>query len=272
MKRYFGLDIAGYSSGKSGLAEIRTSDEITIAIVYRHHPFATPVQGNRLLAEVAEAESKALRRLVRLGVVLVDVPLDISPLTDPESAHFVWELTARPVDYALGGLRPLADRIGSSVARFRNLLRTLPNHRIIETYPAASLEATNALLEATKLPWKDYKGQIISWDVDHWIGDSLAEIARGMRLIGTSGDSLTDDDVDAILCAFAGAAPPEARIQDASLQDFVTGRLRKKVREEHRALVEDLRVPSNYQLFKGIPTVDIRVEVQDWKDFQDEAV
>lgn len=137
---------------------------------------------------------------------------------------------------------------------------------------AASLEATNALLEAAKLPWKDYKGKIISWDVHHWIGDSLAEIARGMRLIGTSGDSLTDDDVDAILCAFAGAASPEARIQDASLQDFVTGRLRKKVREEHRALVEDLRVPSNYQLFKGIPTVDIRVEVQDWKDFQDEAV
>jgi hypothetical protein len=84
---------------------------------------------------------------------IVDVPIDLGPLLQAVNRHcscapnYYWQLVRRPMDQGLGGLTPLADRIGFPVARLANLLRTFNaeshvqlSKTLFETYPAASLE------------------------------------------------------------------------------------------------------------------------------------
>lgn len=262
MTRFFGLDLAGYSTGKSSLAEILISENGMDAIVYKNHPFEIKTKGNARLDEITYKETDALRRLEKAGLLLVDVPIDITALLSLDAPRYIWELTKRPVDYALGGLCPLADRLGASVARFRNLMQAAPVSRIMETYPAASLAAAG--LSAAK-----YKKKAISWDSDHWVGGSLAIIAHGMRLKSKFRLSLSDDDVDAILCAYAGAAPKDALLHGASLRSLVADRLRSELGEEGSAWVRNLTIPENFQLFSALPDHDIYVKFQDWSNFRD---
>jgi len=264
MSRYFGLDLSGYSTGRSGLAELRPVGDHFQALVYRDHPFARTAEGYTLLEEVCTPEREALSRMTELGTLLVDVPLDVAALLTPEAPTFVWQLTARPVDFAFGALRPLADRIGAAVARFRNVMRTSMVPNLKETYPAACLAAAG-------LPSTLYKGQTITWDRDRWVGGMLADVASRMRIVASAPLELTDDDVDAIICAYAGAAPLESVLAAESLRQAVHTRLRARVRAKEAHLIEQLTVPANFQLFRTAPLRDIHVELCAWANFSDEA-
>ena len=130
--RSFGLDLSGYASSRSGLAEVvrEEGNSKYRAYVYRDHPFALVAAGRDRLADVIARQREALTRLLKLGDLLIDIPIDLQDLPSSHQPVFVWQLTARAVDFAYGGLRPLADRIGAPVARFKNLLSELDGARI----------------------------------------------------------------------------------------------------------------------------------------------
>lgn len=261
----FGLDLSGYSGEGSSLAEVRRKANGTYsATVFRGHPFAQSREGRHRLATIVNDERAALASLLRNGHLLVDVPIDLQSLPEPTTPHFIWELTARPIDFAYGALRPLADRIGAPVARFRHIVAdqsirdATESGGLIETYPAASLLCM-------KLPSEGYKKQKITWDDGRWIGENLADIAQGLRLVATSAVTLTDDDIDAIICALVGVVPSESVLADEELALDMRARLRKKVSKTDEYLVERLQVPARYRLLRRVPEVEIHVALSDWK-------
>jgi len=239
----FGLDLSGYSGEGSSLAELRQGvSEGYLATVYRGHPFARARQGRNRLAQIVREERDALALLLRTGVLFVDVPINLQSLLMPAEAEFVWQLTARPVDFAYSGLRPLADRIGAPVARFQHIAsdttirNAFESGRLLETYPAASLMCTATTCNG-------YKGQDITWDGGRWVGDILADIARALRLVAVSTMKLTDDDVDAIICALVGVLPRKAVLVGDDLVADMRSRLRKKLRRWMQALLIASRRP-----------------------------
>lgn len=261
MHRSFGLDLAGYSSGRSGLAEVSCTDgrDEYQAHVYRNHPFARCAEGRDLLADTAPQESDALTRLLRLGsLLLVDIPVDLQGLPSPPNPVFVWQLTARAVDFAYAGLRPLADRIGAPVARFRNLLagNRIDSRRLRETYPAASFRCMNG-------SWK-YKNQTIEWDEGQWVGAELAEVATWLGLVAPARIELTDHDVDALVCALTGAVAPNAVLQGDELNADMRQRLARRIRRADVERVRDLFAPENYCLMRCRPEASTHVRLCDW--------
>ena len=155
MKHAFGLDFAGYSSGKTGFAHATQHAGGPIDItIYTDHVFARRLTGSTLLIDTVEDERELLRWCATQGPIMVDLPLDLEGLPAPVTAQYVWELVHRPVDYALNAMAPLANLIGAPVARFQYLLKGLPadwvDTHLFETYPAMSLELTG-------LPGRGYK-------------------------------------------------------------------------------------------------------------------
>jgi hypothetical protein len=259
--RYFGLDLAGYSNGCSGLAELSVGNGRYEAIIYRDHPFCQRVKGKGSLRDTVESERAALNTLTSMGLLLVDVPIDLGTLLASAEASFVWELTARPVDFAFGGLRPLADRIGAAVARFRNILHEQADAKVRETYPAASLLTSG-------LSVRKYKNEPVAWETDEWVGGPLAVLASGMRLVADHAMKLTSDDFDAVVCAYAGAAPTADLLAGVELAEVVHARIAEKLLAKDRTRLTKAEVPRNYQLFKAIPRVDIRIRERRWSDIE----
>jgi hypothetical protein len=206
----WGLDIAGHSTGKSGLARaMRQGGQISVQ-VHRGHPLAAALAGDDLLEDQVAREVDLLRRCLEQGHLYVDIPIDLQGLPSVATPRYPWQLCRRPVDQAVGGMPPLADRIGAPVARFRYLLRRLEEligapllgARVFETYPAASLKEMG-------LHAKGYKGKSVARFVDGaWSGEDnaavLAKLAMDLGLHAAHGTSLTDDDLDAVVCALSG--------------------------------------------------------------------
>src|SRR5579872_1480207 len=171
MKISYGLDLAGYSTGKSSLAKatFNGSTELSV-VVYRNHPFAEKLEGWETVGPLVERERRLLRFMQPL---YVDVPIDLQGLPNQTGVRFTWQLTKRPVDFAFSALPPLADRLGSPVARLAYLLvadRSALGSGLYETYPAASLEP---MLGGKR----SYKGKTAKWKDGNWIGDGgLADI------------------------------------------------------------------------------------------------
>ena len=263
--RFFGLDLSGYSGNGSSLAEVARSDEYQ-ARVYRNHPFAISAKGSDQLRDLVRNEQSALARLLGHGMLLVDVPIDLQKLPSSEQPIFVWQLTGRPVDMAYGGLRPLADRIGAPVARFRNLLAGLEFEvsaaNLRETYPAASLLCAGARHQG-------YKRQSIVWDEGRWVGDELADVAQTLRLVAEQPVTLTDDDVDAVVCALAGAAPAGAILEGEALATDMRTRIASRLRRSDAVHVQALHPPENYRLLRSLPESNVCVRVCDWSTFEE---
>lgn len=264
----FGIDLAGYSTGKSGLAKAEREDSGKIAAtVFRGHPFARSSKGFARVDDVVEAEVETLIQLLSTGCVLIDMPLDLQSLSDPNSAKMVWQLTKRPVDYVFSALPPLADKIGSPVARAQIILTTIMNQdlkhirfgdNLYETYPAGSLELN-------ELPRKGYKGQSISFVDGKWRGESLATIANGLKLKANNEMSLNDDDVDAIICALTGVVDSADVLEADLLQKEIADRLDQSLPPSD--LVVDPTPPQGYRLLKSKESItEVTVTESDWED------
>ena len=221
MKTAFGLDIAGYSTGKSGFARARRKSDNSIDVtVYQGHIFAKTFNYRFPLDKVADKERELLLACCRNSSLLIDIPIDLQGLPHPNNASFIWQLTLRPVDYAFGGMAPLANYIGAPVARFQNMIPTstdsseaesLVGKHIFETYPARSLDLLG-------LPSKKYKGHKISFKDGHWTGGLAAEIAESLVLMAEEGETLNDDELDAIICAIeAPSLSPIKQIRALSI-------------------------------------------------------
>ncbi|MCA9093860.1 MAG: hypothetical protein KDA68_10260 [Planctomycetaceae bacterium] len=258
MKTSYGLDLAGFSAGKSALAKA-TFDETQgfQVVVYRTHPFSKELEGRDHIGPQLDEE----RELIQiLSPLYIDVPIDLQGLPVPKHFTFTWELTKRPIDFAFGALPPLADRIGTPVARMKNILRDINfdilGVNIFETYPKASL--ANILDEMPS-----YKAQTAEFSQGVWIGEGgLADILRMMNAIAEEGTVLNDDHVDAMICSLTGVVPPDHLLQGELLETEVRRRLNKKVRAVDRPhLITTL--PKGYVVISKLPHTPLHVTLAD---------
>ncbi len=258
MKIAFGLDISGYSTGKSGLARAEWDGNTQIAVtVFRSHAFAEVADGKSFLSEVVKRETEWLAACLNVGPVFIDAPLDLQGLPAPKDITFIWELTKRPIDFAFEALPPLAHLIGSPVARALNLLSAVRRSigeqlgiRIFETYPAASLQVLN-------LPHEGYKPESVHFKDGKWRGGLLAQMAQDLGFTADEGTSFTDDDFDAIICALTGVVDHEHQLKGDDLAHKVETLICRRL-SGHTLGRSDL-VPSGYVLLRGRPDVRINV-------------
>lgn len=264
MKTSYGLDLAGFSAGKSALAKA-TFDEAQgfRVIVYCKHPFSEELEGRDHIGPQLKQERELIQKLIPL---YIDVPIDLQGLPTPPHYTFTWELTKRPVDFALVALPPLADRIGTPVARMQNTLRGVATDifgkHIFETYPKASL--ANILGEIPS-----YKAQTAEYSDGAWIGEGgLADVLRRLKIKTEEGTVLNDDHVDAMICSLTGVVPPDCLLQGEELEKEIRKRLEKKVRAVDRQhLVTTL--PKGYIVLLRIPELPLHVTLAEKMSFED---
>lgn len=205
----YGVDLAGYSSkGKSQVAKVvRVEDEVSCHLEAEIIPTALLEEhkGYEPLAKVVEKDVRVFSNLVfNCGICAVDVPIDLQGLNEfgGQNKKYVWEATKRPIDYILGALPPLADRIGAVVARMQLIMKYFPNElgrSIFETYPAGTLAVLGIK--------QQYKGGAAYWKDDRWVPSSdksqgLSNLLHELNIIGLEeGQVITDDQFDAIISA-----------------------------------------------------------------------
>jgi hypothetical protein len=206
----YGLDLSGYSGGKTRLAVAQrtTSGRIDIELL-RNSVFSKALGGEKPLRNQIEEEKKELTSMLKDGIVAVDIPVDLQGLKEFSTIYErVWELTKRPVDKALGGLPPLADKIGSPVARFQYLLRDTGieyclGESLYETYPKATLDLRS-------LRPQSYKKSVSIWGNAGWCvqngnNKSVSATKRILESFGFTSATpylqVDDNDIDASICA-----------------------------------------------------------------------
>lgn len=261
----YGIDLAGFSTGKSGLAKAELVETNRIEVtVFVDHLFAKSRRGFAKVEDVVDAEADLLVRLLEEGKVLIDMPLDLQELGNHEQAEMLWQLTKRPVDYVFSALPPLADKIGSPVARAQAFLKRLqkgnPNlvrfgENIFETYPAGSLELVG-------LDRSGYKGQTTTFNEGKWRGETLAKIANGLNLKAHEEVSMNDDDIDAIICSIAGVVDSANILECNELQKEIEKRLQDSLPAS--ATKVDCTPPHGYRLLKEIGYCEIHVSKRAW--------
>ncbi len=265
----YGLDLAGYSTGKSALARAKggANDSIDVDVVLGH-PFAKKVLGaTSLQHDDLKQELDAFVWILRQGRLFIDVPVDLQGLPNPANADYVWQLTQRAVDRMFGGLAPLADRLGAPVARMARLLARCQSARlgqnVFETYPAQSLK--NILADGD-----GYKRQSCKWHGNGWSGGKLATLAQGLGLKGPKevNFALNDDEFDAIVCALCGVVKDDHRLEGGQLCDEVA----KYFSQPERAALPDWPAPKGYVVLrpsddKSWPFKKIQVRKVTWPDF-----
>jgi predicted nuclease with RNAse H fold len=198
----FGLDLAGYTTNKTCLSAVEANGKTAHATLLSGTVFSLPHKSSSRLGPILAEEVRIINDCAKRGSVAVDVPIDLQSLVRSELPEQIWALTCRPVDKELRALRPLADRLGSAVARFKAIraaegFEPILGKNLFETYPAASLRASGC---STK----------------HYKQDTEAgEQARSAICQRLNFDvlDLTDDEIDSIVCALAAVE----RAEDAPL-------------------------------------------------------
>ncbi len=265
MKTAFGLDIAGYSTGKSGFARADFVNENHIEVtVYQGHTFARKSKGGEQIENIVKKEKELLAACCRKGPVFVDIPIDLQGLPSPPDASYIWELIYRPVDFAFDAMPPLADRIGSPVARFLNLLSSIQREfkdplgkQIFETYPARSLFYMG-------LRGKGYKKQKVCYSKMKWMSHNknkiLTEIVEGLDLTAGEDVCLDDNELDAGICAITGIADENHRLQENELTECINGLISNGKRYP---------APMGYVLLKKKPDVKINITKKTMKSHEE---
>lgn len=225
-KTAWGLDIAGFSTNKSilALAEINTDNKIGIKL-YHNNPFNIIRNSNMILSSAIENEVRFISNYITSNncKIFIDTPLDIQVLLDSSSHRYIWQLTKRPVDKSFGALSPLADRIGSSVARTKYLISKsttdkLLGYNIFETYPAGSLQCLG-------LPHTGYKKKPALWSRGKW-DDGLNNLPSKLNIKSKYNKlTITDDDLDATLCALCGVVDDDYTLKGSQLDEHITTRI-----------------------------------------------
>ncbi len=196
----FGLDLAGYTTNRTRLSVVeKTQDAKLTATILYGTVFSHPHNSGSPLAPILKQEVDVINQCVKFGSFAVDVPIDLQSLLSPIPPKEIWELTCRPVDRQLRGLRPLADRLGSAVARFKVIMATggfkpVLGKTLFETYPAASLRALQCSTGHYKQDTE--AGQ-----------QSRSDICKSLRLEGAT--DLSHDEIDSIICALTVLAPTD---------------------------------------------------------------
>lgn len=204
MRIGFGLDLAGFTNTRGTvLAAICANDNSAEVAVFSNSPFNQKLDANTEFPFRLAQETAFLSRLVGIGSIAVDVPIDLQGLPCRDAIE-AWQLTLRPVDKVLRALPPLASWLGACVARFGAILspeikKQLDVH-LFETYPAASLQAKFGKCDSDVKQYKlsDKTKTEIAADARKRLWERLS--------IDPHGDSLSHDELDAIICALTAVA------------------------------------------------------------------
>lgn len=285
----YGLDLAGYSRGKKSAlarAEWRGDREPVRVSVLIDHPFAKRLNGIDTLNP--EPEREAIKFMLGEGRLCVDVPIDLHGLLGLDQrevdARFVWGLTRRPVDFAFGGLAPLADRIGSPVMRLRNVLTTEYRDQLgsslWETYPGATISLSDLFLqcknEKDSLAYKHGEAQ---WGPEGWVAAGegkvaatiVSRMASEMGITASDGTTINDDELDAVICALTGVAPRSALCRDGDLEKEILRRIEEKTPAKMRTQKSRTTAPRGYVLLLRRFWSEISLEKVDWHTEVDAA-
>ena len=283
----YGLDLAGYSQGKkSALVRVEWPGKGPVkAKVLAGHPFAQALKGKCKLDPKREQEGIA--RILEEGNLCVDVPIDLQGLMgldaperrgclprfvshtkeqDGRLDRSVWQLTKRPVDYAFGGLAPLASFIGHLVVRFRTILAADQRDQLglglWETYPGAVLHKMWKLQEECPEEYRkknkiNYKKDEVTHDGAEWKGNGLAWIANTLGIKPVcpaefAQEPLSDDELDAVLCALPGVAPSCESLRCSELDSEIARRLPERLPSEEKSEASQMTVtaPTGYVLLR----------------------
>lgn len=213
----YGIDLAGYSTGKSQVAKVTridSSNDCYLCASIIPTDLLKKYEGKDTLIEAVRADVKVFSNFISNGdVCAVDVPIDLQGLNEfTGNKTFLWETTKRPIDFKLEALPPLASLIGAVVARMQLIMEHFPDalgNTIFETYPAASLSLLNEK--------RQYKGGKAKWQNGRWDTNGSKSVAdqgfssmlNSMNLIcHQEGRILNDDQFDAILSAIPLLAKP----------------------------------------------------------------
>lgn len=270
MKTAFGLDLAGYSTGKSGFARADLHKDNTIrVIVYEKHIFSEKIDSSKCIQDVAKSEKQFLMDCLAQGSIVVDIPIDLQNLTFPDNPYYVWQLIKRSVDYVFDALPPLADKIGAPVARFQNILKLINledeniiGRKIFETYPAASLRLLG-------LPDKGYKGSKIFFKDGKWNADTstqnfekgglLINIVESFGFTSKDEDYFNDDEIDAAICAITGILDGPFVLKDEKLGKKVKSLMSLKQKDRNLNQLYTT-LPKGYILLEKLPPLSITIE------------
>jgi hypothetical protein len=198
----FGIDLAGYTTGKTSLAVIEIEGSAANATLLRGSALSIKRESGDGLMEILSQEVAVLRRCLAIGPVAVDIPIDLQELPSAAHAKYIWQLTRRPIDRAVNAMPAFADRIGAPVARFAAIMREggfagLLGQKLFEAYPAGTLKK----LEIDAGRYKGPSGL-----------EALISLCKTLKIEPSVEN---DDDMDAIICAIAAAAPSD-HVHDAS--------------------------------------------------------
>ncbi len=198
----FGIDLAGYTTGKTSLVVIEIGGSAATATLLRGSALSAKRESGAALKEILSQEVAVLRRCLAIGPVAVDIPIDLQELPNSERAEYIWQLTRRPIDRAVNAMPAFADRIGAPVARFAAIMREggfagLLGQKLFEAYPAGTLKK----LEIDAGRYKGPRGL-----------KALISLCKTLKI---EPHVENDHDIDAIICAIAAAAPSNA-LHDAS--------------------------------------------------------
>jgi hypothetical protein len=190
----FGIDLAGYTTGKSTLAFVEIDGRSVKATLLVDSALSQKRKSSDSLRDVLREEAAVLRRCLEIGPVAVDIPIDLQGLPCPPDPEYIWQLTRRPIDYAVNAMPAFADRIGAPVARFAAVMRegdfdAQLGKNLFEAYPAGTLKVLK--IEAGQ--YKGPKG-----------AQALASLCITLKI---EPHVKADDDIDAIICAITAAAP-----------------------------------------------------------------
>jgi hypothetical protein len=254
----YGIDLGGYSTGTSRV--VRAEGTGTGGVVKAHlvqSSWSESVDGSSPVQAYRKRIDSEMSKWEPSSSIVVDVPLDLQglPHVVGHAPAFHWQLTQRPIDYALSGLPPLADRIGAAVARWRALSPFSAEQlgsRLFETYPAGSLLLSGYASEG-------YKRSEVCRLEGKWVGRTpkhrseakrdwnpqhpLARIMEGLHVRATEKFLCNDDDVDALLCALVGL-PGLHVVEWESLREYVMG----EATRQRRPLHSDWKTPQGYRL------------------------
>ncbi|GFO95997.1 hypothetical protein ig2599ANME_0181 [groundwater metagenome] len=257
----FGLDIAGYSTGKSGFVRADRKDDNLIEItVFKEHSFAKICDSKTSLEnDIVKNEKELLIACCKKGRLLVDIPIDLQGLPCPKNVRFIWELVKRPVDFAFEAMPPLANLIGYPVARFLNLFSSIQEDKdplgkqIFETYPAGSLKLLKS--QMPNLPNNKYKKQQTTFRKGIWNsenGINLSKIANCLKLTSEKEITLNDDELDAIICAITGVVDEKYCLYGDELSDKM-----KKLKGAEN--FSRICAPAGYVLLKSLSNMKIGI-------------
>ncbi|MCP4601596.1 MAG: DUF429 domain-containing protein [Proteobacteria bacterium] len=230
----FGLDPAGYSTGKSAFAMAKRIENGSIEVtVLSGTPFSRKKARKDVLQDIVEAERAFVKTAIDHGPLYLDVPLDLQKLSSPTEPKYLWELTMRPVDFAFNAMPPLADRLGAVVARMKHILEPFEKFigkKIFETYPKLSLKR----ITASDISYKGQSAEIECNDEDWSGGEGLKSALKAANFKTTDRLRINDDEFDAALCALCGVSSKTGLLKKKELTAIIKETMYLKLGENYK--------------------------------------